>query len=56
MKRGLPQLMASQKVANCCVARPAGSALGVQIFSSLRRTYVRLIPRNLRALHLTIFA
>jgi len=40
-------LMASQKLANCGVAA---------IVSLLRRTAVRLIARQLRALHLTLFA
>jgi len=41
------KLMASQKLTNCCVA-----ATG----SLLRRTSVRLIARQLRALHLALFA
>jgi hypothetical protein len=40
-------LMASQK---------APTAALLQLLSSLRRTLVRLIPRQLRALHLALFA
>jgi hypothetical protein len=43
----LPYLMASQKLPNCGVALHP---------SSLRRTNVRLIPLDLRALHLELFA
>jgi hypothetical protein len=39
--------MASQKLANCCVAA---------MVSLLRRTEVRLIARPLRALHSALFA
>jgi hypothetical protein len=41
------ELMASQKLVNCCVAANV---------SLLRRTQVRLIAQHLRALHLTLFA
>jgi hypothetical protein len=39
--------MASQKLVNCCVAA---------IASLLRRTKVRLIAQQWRALHVTLFA